>query len=63
MKIKELKDLKLKNLNDLNRMVSDLKLELLKNQVKIAGAKEKNIKRAKLIKKDIAQILSIIKNI
>lgn len=63
MKIKELKDLKLKKLNDLNRMVSDLKLELLKNQVKIAGAKEKNIKRAKLIKKDIAQILSIIKNI
>ena len=63
MKIKELKDLKLKKLNDLNRMVSDLKLELLKNQVKIAGAKEKNIKRAKLIKKDIAQILSIINNI
>lgn len=61
MKIKELKELKLKEVKDLEKMVSKDKLELSKNQVKIAGAKQKNLKTAWRIKKEIAQILTIIK--
>lgn len=61
MKIKELKGLKAKEIKDLEAMVSKQKLELIKNQVKIAGGKEKNLKKSWNLKKEIAQILSIIK--
>lgn len=61
MKIKELKGLKTKEIKDLEVMVSKQKLELIKNQVKIAGGKEKNLKKSWNLRKEIAQILSIIK--
>lgn len=61
MKIKEVKELKTKEIKDLEKMVSKLRMELMKNMVKIAGGKEKNLKIAWRIKKEIAQILSIIK--
>lgn len=61
MKIKEVKELKTKEVKDLEKMVSKLRMELMKNTVKIAGGKEKNLKIAWRIKKEIAQILSIIK--
>ena len=62
MKIKELKEAKLKDVKELEKMVSKLRIDLMKNAVKIAGGKEKNIKKAWNIKKEIAQILTIIKN-
>jgi ribosomal protein L29 len=61
MKIKEIKELKTKDIKDLEKMVSKLRMELMKNTVKIAGGKEKNLKIAWRIKKEIAQILSIMK--
>lgn len=61
MKIKEVKELKTKDIKDLEKMVSKLRMELMKNAVKIAGGKEKNLKNAWRIKKEIAQVLSIIK--
>ena len=61
MKIKEVKDLKTKTIKDLEALVSKKKLELVKNTVKIAGGKEKNLKTAWLIRKEIAQIMTIIK--
>lgn len=62
MKIKELKDIKTKDIKDLERTVSKLRMDLSKNAVKVAGGKEKNLKIAKNIKKEIAQILTIIKS-
>lgn len=62
MKIKELKDLKTKDIKDLEKLVAKQKLELIKNQVKIAGAKEKNLKKSWSLRKEIAQILTIIKS-
>ncbi len=61
MKIKELKDLRTKEVKDLNAFVAKKKLEVIKNAVKISGAKEKNLKLSKIAKKEIAQILTIIK--
>ncbi len=61
MKIKELKEIKNKEIKDLEKMVSKSKLELIKNQVKIAGGKEKNLKASWTLRKEIAQVLSIIK--
>jgi ribosomal protein L29 len=37
-------------------------MDLSKNAVKVAGGKEKNLKVARNIKKEIAQILTIIKS-
>ena len=62
MKIKELKDIKTKDTKDLEKTVSKLRMDLSKNAVKIAGGKEKNLKKARNIKKEIAQILTIIKS-
>lgn len=61
MKIKELNNIKIKGVKDLEAMVSKLRMDLSKNQVKIAGGKEKNLKHAWHVKKEIAQILTIIK--
>lgn len=61
MKIKELKDIQKKEVKDLEKMVSKDKLELSRNAVKIAGAKEKNLKKSWALKKEIAQLLTIIK--
>lgn len=61
MKIKEVKDLTTKTINDLQALFAKKKLELVKNTVKIAGGKEKNLKVGWKLKKEIAQILTIIK--
>lgn len=60
MKIKELKELKTKELKDLLNLVAKKKVELLKNAVKIAGGKEKDIKKNWTLRKEISQILTII---
>jgi len=61
MKIKELKDLRGKEVKELSAFVAKKKLEVIKNAVKISGAKEKNLKLSRIAKKEIAQILTIIK--
>lgn len=61
MKIKELKELKTKEAKDLISLVSKKKVELIKNQVKIAGGAEKNLKKSWNLRKEIAQILTLIK--
>lgn len=60
MKIKNLKELKTRETKDLLGLIAKKKLELIKNQVKLTSSREKNVKRAWLERKEIAQILSII---
>lgn len=62
MKIKELKDIKNKEVKDLEKMVSKLRIDLMKDEVKIAGGKEKNLKTGWKLKKELAQVLTILKN-
>lgn len=61
MKVKEIKDLKTKTIKELQDLVLKKKLELVKNTVKIAGGKEKNLKVAWTLKKEVAQILTMIR--
>ena len=61
MKIKEVKDLTTKTVNELQDLVLKKKLELVKNTVKIAGGKEKNLKVAWILRKEIAQIMTVLK--
>ncbi len=55
------KDLNTKDVKELEKLVSTKKLDLLKNQVKIAGGKDKNLKTAWKLRKEIAQILTALK--
>jgi ribosomal protein L29 len=61
MKKKELTDIKVKKSEELIGLVKDKKLKLSKVQVEIKAGKEKNLKKIKNLKKDIAQILTIAK--
>lgn len=59
MKAKRLNDLRSKTVKELEKMVFDMKKDLLKVEVTLATGEQKNLKGAKNLKKDIAQILTI----
>ena len=61
MKKKELKDLKVKGLKELGKLVSQKKLELSESYAKIKAGQEKNLKKAKNLRRDVAQTLTIIR--
>lgn len=61
MKTKEFKSIKIKEIKELKNLVSKKKLELIKNQVKMLSGKEKNLKKIWGLKKEIAQLLTVIK--
>ena len=63
MKKKELLELRSKEVSQLKKMVIAKKKDLLKIIPETAVGKEKNLKKAKNIKREIAQILTIIKEI
>ncbi|MBL7036398.1 hypothetical protein ISR94_00930 [Candidatus Microgenomates bacterium] len=60
MKIKELKKTREKELKALEGLLDKKVLEMSKIQVKILSGKEKNLKAAKLVKRDVAQLLTLI---
>lgn len=55
------KNLRTKELKELKTFLDKKRLELAKIQVKILSGKEKNLKAAKFVKKEIAQLLTILK--
>lgn len=61
MKKKDLKMLVGKKTKELEKILSEKRLEILKNQAEVYSGKEKNLKKAKNLRKEIAQILTIIK--
>lgn len=60
MKIKEIKNLRNEEIKKLKDLVSKKKLELMQNMVKLLSSKEKNVKKNKILKKEIAQVLTIL---
>lgn len=60
MKIKDIKELRTKDEKSLIALVDQKKLEVIKNAVKITEAKEKNVKLQRKLRKEIAQILTIL---
>ena len=61
MKTKDLQSLRTKDLKELTELVHHKGIEQVKSKAEIKAGREKNLKKVKFIKRDIAQILTIIK--
>lgn len=61
MKRRELADVRKSETKDLSSKVKEKKLELAKTRVKIVSGEEKNVKKLANLKKEIAQLLTILK--
>ena len=61
MKTKEFKELKNKEVKDLTKMLNERKNSLRKIVLEIKTGSEKNIKKGSNIRKEIAKILTLIK--
>lgn len=61
MKRKDLVDLKTKEVEDLNKILGEKKTKLEKLMVNISAGKEKNLKSASNLRRDISQILTIMR--
>ncbi|KKQ97858.1 MAG: 50S ribosomal protein L29 [Candidatus Woesebacteria bacterium GW2011_GWB1_39_12] len=61
MKKKDLQDLRAKGTEELNKKAAEMGLELIKVKAKLLGSKEKNLKKVKFIRRDLAQISTIIR--
>lgn len=61
MKKKDLKSLRTKEIKDLEKMVEEKRANAVTAQVKMQAGQEKNLKKASNLKREVAQILTIIK--
>lgn len=61
MKKKEKIDLRKKTIDELAKNLSDKKFELFTVQINRKAGKEKNLKKVKLLRREIAQISTIIR--
>ncbi len=61
MKKKELSDLRKKDIKELKKMIADKKHDLAKALTELAVGKEKNLKKAKNLRLDIARIATIVR--
>lgn len=61
MKKTELKTLRGKKLEELKKLSKEKKFEIVKTLAKMASGQEKNLKKAKNLKKNLAQIETIVK--
>jgi ribosomal protein L29 len=61
MKRKDFTDLKTKDTKALKKLVSDKKLEIAKKQMEVFSGKEKNLKLVTNLRREIAKILTLIR--
>ncbi len=61
MKKNEIKTMRGKTLKELMKLVSEKKSELLKFSSKKVSSGEKNLKKGRILRKEIAQILTLVK--
>jgi ribosomal protein L29 len=61
MKKKELIKLREKTVEELKKLSSDKRLELIKIESELKGGKEKNLKKVKNQRHELAQILTIVR--
>ncbi len=61
MKKKDLTNLRKKEVKDLEEMAKDMKLELAKATAEMKASREKNLKKTKNLRHDVAQILTIVR--
>ncbi len=61
MKKNDFKNIKVKKIEDLKKTVSEKKLELMKLLSNKVSKGEKNLKKGRNLKKEIAQILTLVR--
>ena len=61
MKQKELNNLRSKDLTELKKIVQEKNVESIKNKAETKVGKEKNLKKSANIRRDMAQILTIMR--
>ena len=61
MKKNDLATLRQKEVKDLEKMIKEKKIELAKTQVNRVAGKEKNVKKASILRREISQILTIVR--
>ncbi|PIP57608.1 50S ribosomal protein L29 [Candidatus Woesebacteria bacterium CG22_combo_CG10-13_8_21_14_all_39_10] len=61
MKKNDFKNIKTKKVEDLKKMVSEKKLELIKLLSNKASKADKNLKKGRNLKKEIAQISTLVR--
>jgi ribosomal protein L29 len=61
MKKKEVTDLKTKDVKELDKKVVSLRLEIAKSKAETKSSTEKNLRKVKNLRKDLSQVLTIIR--
>lgn len=59
----ELKKIRAENPEELAKSIQGKKLEIARILAKISSGQEKNLKKAKNLKRDLAQVLTVIKEV
>jgi len=59
MKTKELKQLRTKTVTEIDAILAKKQAELLKTKIAVLESKEKNLRKPKALRHEIAQILTI----
>lgn len=59
MKSKEFKELKTKKANELIKLLDEKRVELTKITSKMYAHREKNLKKGKILRREIAQIMTV----
>lgn len=61
MKIKDFRDLKIKKIEDLRKLLGAKQLENLKARAKIVSGGQSNLKEGKNLRRDIARISTLVR--
>lgn len=61
MKTKDFRDLKTKSIEELKKLAANKRLEAIKAKNEVAAGKEKNLKLSMNIRREVAKILTLIK--
>lgn len=60
MKKREISELKNLKINEMEKRLTEMRKKMLEVQVKIVVGKEKNVRLAKNLRKDIAQVKTLV---
>ena len=61
MKKKELKQLRTKSLQELQKLLAKKQTEAMKVRINVKVAKEKNLKHVKMLRREISQVKTVIR--
>jgi ribosomal protein L29 len=61
MKTKEFKDLRAKDIKALQKMAHEKRVEIMKKNMMVMGGREKNVKLVGILRRELAKILTLVR--